>query len=201
MLGPSVLRASMGDLSSLAARGLERQAFQPTFMPQTRFGMAAQFDTLYHRLADQLRTAERDARHEAATTEDTGQDGPTAGRTARKLKDLACEATIILGHRIPNKDLEVFNQMIQDGYMASVSLLLDVVEAGRLDDMVYQAFLERARRSQDGRITLDRSADGSEQWQISGGDHLFGTGSRPLEKRRYEPVDQEAFDALMARVT
>jgi hypothetical protein len=200
MFGTSLssLQASMSDLGGLAARGLQRQLIQPSFMPQTAFGMMAEFTTIFTRLADQLRKAERDTGYQAEDPDSAGSDQDRMGQ-AKRTKAIAAEATIILGHAIPSQDMQVFNQMVQEGYMASVSLLLEVVEASHLDDLVYQAFLRRARESQDGRIELDRDADGSEQWRISGVS-TDGYYSRPLEKRRYEPEDKDSFEQLLAQM-
>jgi hypothetical protein len=186
----------MSDLGGLAARGVQRQMMQPTFAPQTSMGLMAGVDGLFHRLAQQLRQAERDARAAAADKGGPVEDDVTRGQ---RLKEMADEVTVVLGHKIPSKDMAIFNQMVQDGYTASVSLLLDIVEAGRLDDMVYQAFRNRRRHSEDGRITLDRGADGSEQWQIRGA-RPDGHDARPLEKRRYEPRDRAAFEQILAEL-
>jgi hypothetical protein len=186
MLGMSVsaLHGSMSDLGGLAARGVQRQMIQPTFAPQTSMGLMAGVDGLFHRLAQQLRQAERDARAAAADKGGPVEDDVTRGQ---RLQEMADEVTVVLGHKIPSKDMALFNQMVQDGYTASVSLLL------------YQAFLNRRRHSEDGRITLDRGADGSEQWQIRGA-RPDGHDARPLEKRRYEPRDRAAFEQILAEL-
>lgn len=202
MLGSYIpaLRASMGDLGGLAARGASQPSFQPSFVPQTSYGMMAQFQAMFHQLAEQLRHAERDAQDAADDDPATDSTAPKAdAKAARRLKALVSEATVILGYAIPTKDLNTFNQMVQDGYIASVSQLLEAMEAHRLDDQVYQAFLDRLRRLDDGGITLKRDADGAEHWQIQE-PRTDGLGQRALEPRRYDPDDPASFGSLMARI-
>jgi uncharacterized protein (DUF1778 family) len=186
------LQASMSDIGGLAARGMERQMIQPSFLPQTSYGMMAQFNSMFHQLAEQLRRAERDVRDDEAAVGDGTDDGPRDHSRIDRLQDLIGEATVILGHKIPTKDMNTFNQMVQDGYIASVTQLLEAMEVHRLDDQVYQAFLDRLHRSQEGQISLKRDADGSEQWQVRGL-QLDGHDVRALEMRRYDPEDRDSF--------